>query len=277
VFTYRGGIMLIKNKRDVERLESELDQIQEHTHRLSEESFNQAIKNLWKQLKIQEGDKTLKTMPMDTISTLEKGMPINLLVNHGFQTIYDIKDERPADLMAINGIGEKGAYSIYDAVSKIKESVYEHANPRINPDHLSENDIQLLESIYEKRKLLSKVDALQESLDQLKKDIGPEIETAKEKKGFIGSLFQSKSKKSKIESAFDRLNKTNVDTIREKRDNILHFTVDRDKVIEHFVQENASYYTEIEKITGYEPFDKSSENLPTDVVEAVKSFPLDTT
>src|SRR5699024_1783819 len=111
----------------------------------------------------------------------------------------------------------------------------------------------------------------------LKKDTGPEIETAKEKKGFIGSLFQSKSKKSKIESAFDRLNKTNVDTIREKRDNILHFTVDRDKVIEHFVQENASYYTEIEKITGYEPFDKSSENLPTDVVEAVKSFPLDTT
>src|SRR5699024_7556662 len=204
---------VIKNKRDVERLESELDQIQEHTHRLSEESFNRAIKNLWKQLKIKEGDRTLKTMPMDTISTLEKGMPINLLVNHGFQTIYDIKDEQPEDLMSINGIGEKGAYSIFDAVSKIKESVYEHANPRINPDHLSENDIKLLASIYEKRKLLSKVDDLQADLDQLMKDIGSDIEMAKEKKGFIGSLFQSKSTKEKIESAdrkSTRLNSSHV-------------------------------------------------------------------
>src|SRR5699024_12407437 len=92
--------MLIKNKRDVERLESELDQIQEHTHRLSEESFNQAIKSLWKQLKIQEGDKTLKTMPMDTISTLEKGMPIILIMNHVIQTIYYIQDERSSDMIA---------------------------------------------------------------------------------------------------------------------------------------------------------------------------------
>src|SRR5699024_11704920 len=108
------------------------------------------------------------------------------------------------------------------------------------------HDALPISSIYEKRKLLSKVDDLQADIDQLMKDIGSDIEMAKEKKGFIGSLFQSKSTKEKIESAYDRLNKTNVDTIREKRDNILHFTVDRDKVIEHFVQENASYYTEIE-------------------------------
>lgn len=250
----------------MKRLETELNHIQDHINHLSEESFNQEINDVWKTLKLQAGHKQLKAMPIDTISTLEKGMPINVLVNNGFQTIYDIKDEEPARLMQINGVGQKGAYAVYDAVSKIKKSVYEHANPRINPDKLSENDMKLLESIYEKRKLFKKADALQESLDQLSEDIGSDIEIAKEKKGFIGSLFQSKAKKEEITSAFDRLNQSNLDTIREKFDDIVNFTVSREKLIEHFVQENASYYTEIEKVTGDKQGDKASENLPTEIV-----------
>src|SRR5690606_7468090 len=118
------------------------------------EYLNQGIKDIWERMKIIEGKEKLKAMPMDVISTLEKGMPINLLVNNGFRTVFDIVNQEPNELMRIDGIGEKSAYPIYEAVSKIKESVYQQAIPRINPDNLSIDDIKLLESIYKKWELL---------------------------------------------------------------------------------------------------------------------------
>lgn len=270
---------MIRNKRDAKRLESELNRIQESINRFSEESFNQKIHDLWEKMKIIEGKEKLKAMPMDVISTLEKGMPINLLVNNGFRTIYDIVDQEPADLMRIDGIGEKSAYPIYDAVSKIKESVYQQATPRINPDNLSKDDIEFLESIYKKWELLKVIEALKVDFEQLNKAIGPDIETVKKQKGFIGSLFQSKSEKEKMKSAFKNLNqekyKENLHNIKEQMDYILHFTVNRDELIQHFVEENASYYTEIEKITGFEQVELH-ENLPTEIVEAVNHYRLDT-
>src|SRR5690625_4825946 len=111
---------MIKNKKDVNRLESELNYIQGNINSFTEDHFNQKIKDRWKILKENTGEENLKKMPIDAISTLEKGMPINLLVNNGFRTIYDIKDQTAEDLMQINGIGPISAYPIYDAVSKIK-------------------------------------------------------------------------------------------------------------------------------------------------------------
>ncbi len=270
---------MIRNKKDVRRLESELNHIQKSMNPFSEEYLNQGIKDIWERMKIIEGKEKLKAMPMDVISTLEKGMPINLLVNNGFRTVFDIVNQEPNELMRIDGIGEKSAYPIYEAVSKIKESVYQQAIPRINPDNLSIDDIKLLESIYKKWELLKFIEALTVDFEQLNESIRPDIETIKRQKGFIGSLFQSKSEKEKIKSAFEHLNqekyKENLDDIKEKLDYILHFSVNKEELIQHFVNENASYYTEIEKVTDSRPVD-SHQDLPTEIVEAVNNYILDT-
>src|SRR5699024_6963357 len=181
--------------------------------------------------------------------------------------------------MLIDGIGEKSAYLIYHAVSKIKESVYQQAIPRINPDNLSKENIKLLESIYKKWELLKVVEALKVNFKELNEAVSPDIETIKNQKGLIGSLFQSKSEKEKIKSAFDNLNqekyKKILDNIKEMLNYILHFTVNRDELTQHFIQENASYYTEIEKVTRFKQF-KISGNLPAEIVETVNNLPLDT-
>src|SRR5690625_1176226 len=98
---------MIKTKRDVKRLESELNHIQDSLNRYSEDFFNQKINDLWKRLKTSAGDESLKTMPIDTMSVLEKGLPINTLVNHNLRFIYDLKDKRVFELKEIDGIGEK--------------------------------------------------------------------------------------------------------------------------------------------------------------------------
>src|SRR5699024_10360236 len=68
----------------------------------------------------------------------------------------------------------------------------------------------------------------------------------------------------------------NLNNIKDKLDYILHFTVNRDELIQHFVQENASYYTEIEKVTCFKQVEIPG-NLPAEIAETVNDLPIDTT
>ncbi|QUW23067.1 hypothetical protein JSQ81_05720 [Sporosarcina sp. Marseille-Q4063] len=76
----------------------------------------------------------------------------------------------------------------------------------MNPDHLSTDDVALLDSIYRKWKLTDAVQALREAIGTLSQQVGTEIEIAKRKRGFLGSLFQSKAEKEQVELAFKALN-----------------------------------------------------------------------
>ena len=278
IYIFSGGLTMIRNNRDVNRLETGLNRIQESINRFSGDYFNQEIKDLWEKMERSEGKEKLKTMPIDVISTLVKDTPINQLVNNGFRTIYDIENQEPAQLMRIN-ISEKNTYLIYNAVSKIKDSVYQQAI-RINQDNLSKENIELLAAIYKKWELSNVIETLKVDFEELNKVVIPDIETIKKQKGLIGSLFQSKFEREKIKSAFNNLNQNKhkkiLDNIKEKLDYILHFTVNRDELIQHFVQENASYYTEIEKVTGFKQVEIPG-NLPVEIAEKVNNFPLDTT
>ncbi|MBY7143065.1 DEAD/DEAH box helicase family protein [Virgibacillus sp. NKC19-3] len=269
---------MINNKKDVKRLESEVNHILENCNLFSEEHFNNQIKDAWQTLKRIKVRENVKTIPIDTISTLEKGLPVNVLVENGFRSLYDIRDQSAADLMYIDGIGEKYADSIAEAVSKITESVYQQAKPRIDPDDLSGAEIDLLESIYRKWELLPTLESLHTDADYLHQTIIPDMETAKNKKGFVGSLFQSKTEKEQIKAAFDRLNayQENLESIYQKLDKIIPYTVDRDALIQHFVKENAAYYTEIEKVTDFEQTEEA-EDLPAGIVETIRNTTLDTT
>ncbi|QUW23068.1 hypothetical protein JSQ81_05725 [Sporosarcina sp. Marseille-Q4063] len=96
---------MIQTKKDVLRFEGELKGIQKGLENFTENRFNEKIKESWEPLKFIAAKERLKTRPVDTISTLEKGMPINSLVHHGFKTIYDIRNESIEDLRRIDGIG----------------------------------------------------------------------------------------------------------------------------------------------------------------------------
>src|SRR5699024_11641993 len=73
LYIFSGGLTMIRNNMDVNRLETGLNRIQESINRFSGDYFNQEIKDLWEKMKINEGKEKLKEMPIDVISTLEKG------------------------------------------------------------------------------------------------------------------------------------------------------------------------------------------------------------
>src|SRR5699024_3846802 len=93
LYIFSGGLTMNRNNMDVNRLETGLNRIQESINRFSGDYFNQEIKDLWEKMKISESKEKLKAMPIDGISTLEKGMPIYELINNGFRTVYDIENQ----------------------------------------------------------------------------------------------------------------------------------------------------------------------------------------
>src|SRR5699024_6508642 len=64
--------------------------------------------------------------------------------------------------------------------------------------------------------------------------------------------------------------------MNERITEILEFTVDRNDLKEHFIKENASYYTEIEKVTGFTQTDMTKD-LPSEIVDEVNRYTLNTT
>lgn len=273
-------MILMKTKQDIERLEHLLNRFQIRLDDHGEEHFDQEIQDAWQQLKINAGQDNLQKMHVDTLSTLEKRMPINELVNNGYRTIYDLKDMDVHELMNIKGVGEKSAYAIVDGVSRISASIYEQANYRIDPDHLSPDDFKILEAIYKKWHLSKKTATLQKDLDELISNIGSSIKAAKKKKGFFKGLFQSADEKASVILAFRKLNrpeyKQNISRLKNEINDMVAYTVSNEVLEEHFIQENAAYYTEIEKVTGIVS-SEGTEDLPDDIIEEVNNFPLDTT
>jgi len=271
---------MIQTKKDVLQFEWELNGIRRELERFTEKRFNEQIEDSWERLKFIAARERLITMPVDTISTLEKGVPINRLVNHGFKTIYDIRNESIEDLKMIDGIGDIGARAIYEAASKIITAVYEEIVPKMNPDYLSEDDLMLLESIYRKWKLTEAVHTLEETTAILGQEVGREITVAKRKKGFLGRIFQTKEEKVKINDAIEALNLShhheNLDKAKKQLVHIVQFKVNPDQLKNHFVEKNATYYTEIEKVIGFDST-AVAEDLSNEIVEMIQAYPLDTT
>lgn len=63
--------------------------------------------------------------------------------------------------------------------------------------------------------------------------------------------------------------------LKNRVEKLVHFSVDEDTLKQHFIEENASYYAEIEKVTGYE-HTETEKHLPADIVDKVNRFPFET-
>src|SRR5690625_4595211 len=145
--------------------------------------------------------------------------------------------------MRIN-ISEKNTYLIYNAVSKIKDSVYQQAIPRINQDNLSKENIELLAAIYKKWELLNVIETLKVDFEEINKVVILDIETIKKQKWLIGSLFQSKFEKEKTKTLSKDVKQNYHSKILDNMNVDVGFSifdkVNREAAIHQFVKLNAS-------------------------------------
>jgi len=269
---------MINNKKDVIKIEKELASKTSELRKYDEDYFNPKISGLWQQVKTRIARDKLKEMHIDTISTIEKGMPINNLIDAGFKSIHDVANYTPEQFMQIHGVGGKSAYPLADAVSRIAQSVHARVQGRIDPDNLSNLDYDVLRTIYSKQRVLIDSEHLLEEIDQLNRRFTGQFEIIKEQRNFFLGLFQSWEEKQKISREIEAVNESDLsvklDDISERYDAVVRFDVSDEFLREDFISNNIKYYTEIENVTGYTR-KKMADDIPSEIVETVNAFPLD--
>jgi len=147
-------IRLIQSKQDVITLQTTLQFMHDDLEDFDEQEYNDNINQYWENLRHIAMLEHLKTLPLNVLSTLESGLPLNALEARGYETIYDIHHLSSFQLMSIDGVGKISARSIILAIMKIKRSVLEDVTPKIDSDNLSADSFKLLEEIYHKQHTL---------------------------------------------------------------------------------------------------------------------------
>ena len=270
---------MINKKKDVIELESKLNSIEAELKSNDALKFNQRITELWQYIKEREADEKLKNMPIDTISSIEKGLPVNQLINAGYQTVYDVSRFTVNQFLSVKGIGDKSAHPLKSSVEKIKQSVHLGTAGRINPDDLTRLDYDALEAIYLKHHILIENEHILKDIQNFRADFQKDFDSVKEQGNFIVSLFQSKEKKDKIQQSIQSLNDRNVTGRFKDIDDaylkVINFKVDEQTLKADFIANNIKYYSEIESLTG-QTNKKDAEDIPSELVEAVNAVELNT-
>ena len=270
---------MINKKKDVIELESKLNSIEAELKSNDALKFNQRITELWQYIKEREADEKLKNMPIDTISSIEKGLPVNQLINAGYQTVYDVSRFTVNQFLSVKGIGDKSAHPLKSSVEKIKQSVHLGTAGRINPDDLTRLDYDALEAIYLKHHILIENEHILKDIQNFRADFQKDFDSVKEQGNFIVSLFQSREKKDKIQQSIQSLNDSKaVERFKNIEDaylKVINFKVDEQTLKADFIANNIKYYSEIESLTGHTN-KKDAEDIPSELVEAVNAVELNT-
>ncbi|MEY8561151.1 DEAD/DEAH box helicase [Jeotgalicoccus halotolerans] len=268
--------MTIK-KRDLIEIERKINLMESKLKTYDESQFDQNIMRFWQFVKEREANEKLKNIHIDTVTTIEQGMPINNLVNAGLKTIYDVSNYSTSQFLQVKGVGGKSAPLLKEAVEKIKQSVHLRTQGRINPDNMRRLDYDLLRSIYSKWNILLDKEYLLRELKTFKNNYRESFSIVKEQRNYILSLFQSQEKKDKIAETIKLLNDSDIYTELKKIETdylkVINFNVDDEILKKDFIKNNVKYYSEIEKVTGYSS-KKVAEDIPSSLVEAVNATEL---
>lgn len=271
---------MITNKKSIIKIEIRISAMESQLKTYNDKAFDQEIIRLWQFIKEREAAEQFKAMHIDTVATIEKGMPVNILVNAGLKTIYDVSNYTVIQFLQIRGVGEKSAQLLKEAVEKIKQSVHLRAKGRINPDNMTRLDYDTLRAINKKWHILINKENLLSEINRFRSDYKGRFEVVKGQKNFIMRLFQTQETKDKIDASIENLNngemQKRLETIENMYAEIIEFNMEESRLKEDFVQNNIKYYSEIEKITGYSNR-KVATDMPSELVEAVNEVEVDTT
>lgn len=246
-----------------ETSETVKDQLERNTLKLWDELVEVAVVDSYKEVSLSKFDNVIK------------GLPLSNLESEDRQTLYDIHDWAESELKLINGIGEKTAQAIYDVKEKMKDAMKESIRPQFDPDNLTEKQISFLTYFYKIINHKDRLEMTHELRTQLKGEITPLIPTLKEKKNGFLSIFQRRTKKTEIEEAIARVNLL-VNDVKKLEDHVSFFIrepIAPSDVTNDFIQQNAVYFAEIEKVIGT-THDADNVDLSQDEIDEIFNYQI---
>lgn len=252
-------------------------QVQEQMIKAEKENASIKIYNTWQTYSDSLIIDYMRKLPLDNLSIINKRLPLSVLKDTLIDNIAGVYELSTEELENLPGIGETSAYNIRQAVKTIYTISKEEIKPRLNPDNLSDIEVEIIRSVVQSKKLNEYTEDYDIILNELKPDFEKEKEIIQDKGGLLKWLFTNKQKKEEILSAETRI-KEIVYGEKAQKLNLIYMkslvnTDSKEELIENFVQNNIDYYTMLEKITG---FGKTTDpkDLSSSLIKTIEEYPL---
>ena len=86
---------------------------------------NQDVRESWNNYKNEISNDLLRNMPIDRLNDVETGMPINILKQHGLNTVAQCQNKSKEYFERFPGIGEVKSRRIVVATDALKRAVFD--------------------------------------------------------------------------------------------------------------------------------------------------------
>lgn len=214
------------------------------------------LSNLCLALKLAQARESLKEISVDELKNAKANIRTSLLEEAGINTLYDITDKTEAELIAIDGIGEKQAEQIQSIVLEFQKTLSKKERIHLTADKNDPQMCILLTSLAR----YQKADAIRKEVEPLR-DVFPsyvrEVTDQIRIRSNIRWLFSRSKTKTETEQAVKALSEY---CKGEEYKSVVRFimlfgeafSIDEAAAIKDFRKNSASYYAILESLTGSE-------------------------
>ncbi len=231
-----------------------------------------------------ELNENLKAIPVEDINLGSSGVKVSALKNSGFNTVYDVSSLSEKDLLKIEGIGEKNAFAITAAVSKIKFNINEGLQVKLTDDRIKSNPdtVDFIHHLCIYMHLEPIINDVRPLYTGTHSDIRGNLKNAQLLTRGIWFFTSAKDKESRITSYqvlrkiydSDYVSKARA-AIEAANDTVEEVT--EEKSLQSFYSNTAPFYALMEKLLGKNRI-KSEEDvfhLPAEVIAELNTIELD--
>ena len=221
----------------------------------------------------------IRQIPIKDLSKSFTRLPLQALEASHILTMYDLLKYNRRQLEALDGIGDETADKLMLALHRSTAAVKSQIHYRIDLEHLTDKDKEILQEIYfylHTKENYAKLNAIYQETER-------GIQEAYDNSGliqnFFGWIFSGRKKKQSFLKAVEDVKYFNqssyAETITQFYDNCTALkNVDFETILQDYKEHAIQYYTVIEKFADIEIKDDVDEDIDISLLKQIQATPL---
>ena len=221
----------------------------------------------------------IRQIPIKDLSKSFTRLPLQALEASHILTMYDLLKYNRRQLEALDGIGDETADKLMLALHRSTAAVKSQIHYRIDLEHLTNRDKEILHEIYfylHTKENYTKLNAIYQETER-------GIQEAYDNSGLIGNffswIFSGRKKKQRFLKAVENVKDLNqsayAEIIKQFYENCIALKhVSFETVLQDYKDNAIQYYTVIEKLSEIEVKDDVDEDIDTSLLQQIQAIPL---
>ena len=262
-----------------EREQLKMLQNQLFSLRTQEKKNIQSIHDRCQEIVMGKVEDEIRQIPITDLAKSFNRLPLQALYANHITTMYDLLKYNHRQLEALDGIGEETADKLMLALHRSTAAIKSQIHYRIDLEHLSDRDREIMQEIYFYRYTKDNFSKLNTIYQETEHGIQEAYDNSGLIQNFIGWIFSGRKKKQKFLKAVGDVKYFNqssyAETIRQFYDNCSALKdINFETILQDYKENAIQYYTVIEKFADIEIKDDVDEDIDVSLLKQIQAIPL---